>query len=114
MHKKTYMDYVPAIADKDVETLKRKDGEYGGSWLIRGGVGAFMMAARKWDRIETQVKKQHWDIISAAVEDRRPEGILDDLADLRAYTLLIEAEVRRQIDNAETQESIIETGGRCA
>ena len=108
---KTYIDYVGEIADRDVKTLIRKDAEYGGSWLKRGGVGAAMMAARKWDRLEEQLKKHHWDIIAAAVEDRRPEGILDDLRDLRCYLFLIEGEVLRQIDNAEYAQAKIETSG---
>ena len=98
---KTYIDYVGEIAERDIKTLIRKDAEYGGSWLKRGGVGAAMMAARKWDRIEEQIKKNGWDIISRGVEDRRPEGILDDIRDLRSYLLLIEGEILRQIENAE-------------
>ena len=59
----------------------------------RGGVGAFMMAARKWDRIEKQVLGHNYDIFSAMDEDRRPEGILDDIRDLRRYLFLIDAEM---------------------
>src|ERR1039458_3589413 len=35
----------------DTDTLRQKGIHYGDSWKARGGVGAFMMAARKWDRI---------------------------------------------------------------
>ena len=37
---------------------------YGDSWKQRG-VGAFMMLARKWDRIENQVKGFKWDVFEA-------------------------------------------------
>lgn len=34
-----------------------------------------------------------WDIIKAAVEDDRDEGILDDIRDLRRYLVNVEAEI---------------------
>lgn len=87
-------------AAKDVEVLRYKDAQYGGSWKRRGGIGAFMMMCRKWDRIDQQVKTVgHGDIYRALSEDRRDEGILDDINDLRCYLLLIEAEWRC-LDNA--------------
>ena len=92
--KKNYIDLIPEIAQRDVITLQRKDREYGGSWCKRGGIGAAMMLLRKVDRIETQIKKYGWDIFAAAAADKRPEGIVDDLRDLRAYLLLVEAEVQ--------------------
>lgn len=72
----------------DVRQLRSKDAEYGGSWHRRGGPGAFMMLARKWDRIENAIK-MHSNLGSALDADRREEGILDDLADLRCYLLLV-------------------------
>ena len=39
-----------AIAQKDLDALKRAEESYGNSWRRRGGVGAFMMLARKFDR----------------------------------------------------------------
>ena len=92
--KKTYIDIVPEIAQRDVITLQRKDREYGGSWCKRGGIGAAMMLLRKVDRIENQIQKFGWDIFAAAAADKRPEGIVDDIRDLRAYLLLVEAQVR--------------------
>lgn len=74
----------------DVAAVLRKDKEYGSSWRKRGGVGAFMMLARKWDRIEEQVKKQGYNIFKAIMGDRRHEGLLDDIRDLRRYLLLVE------------------------
>lgn len=88
-----YIDKIDEVAKKDVEEIKRKDAEYGGSWKRRGGVGAFMMLARKWDRIEEQVKKANYDIFTASLADSRDEGLLDDIRDLRRYLTLVEAEV---------------------
>lgn len=89
----SYIDKLAAVASRDIETLKQKDAEYGGSWKRRGGIGAYMMAARKIDRLEEQMKKCGYDIFAAIQDDRRDEGVLDDLRDLRRYLLLIEAEM---------------------
>ena len=78
------------IADSDVIALEEAEKSYGGSWRKRGGVGAFMMLARKWDRIENQVKAQQYDVFDAIESDRRAEGIMDDIQDLRRYLMLVE------------------------
>jgi hypothetical protein len=70
---------------------------YGTSWKKRGGVGAFMMAARKWDRLELAVGKYDYNIFRAVEGDKRAEGIMDDIRDLRRYLLLIEAEVGSKV-----------------
>lgn len=82
------------IAKADVDQLVRKEAEYGSSWSKRGGTGAFMMLARKFDRMETAVKLFGWDIFAAAVADMREEGLLDDIGDLRRYLLLVENYIR--------------------
>jgi hypothetical protein len=81
------------IALADVEALAKAELSYGDSWKKRGGVGAYMMLARKWDRIETQALKNGWDIFAAVAQDQRPEGILDDIRDLRRYLILVEEHV---------------------
>jgi len=81
------------ICEADVLMLNIKNREYGGSWKKRGGTGAFMMLARKWDRLEEQVRKLQWDVFTAALNDERKEGVLDDIGDLRRYLLLVESEV---------------------
>lgn len=121
----SYIDRIALIAMDDAVVLKKKDAEYGGSWLRRGGIGAFMMLARKWDRLETAMQTKmsiqvahdpkvtggdgyseqdfyddpvdKFDIITRAVEDGREEGILDDIGDLRRYLLLVEAEIRERM-----------------
>ena len=88
-----YIDQIDDVVARDVDTLRVKDKEYGGSWQRRGGTGAFMMAARKFDRLEESVKKHGYDIFRAIEQDTRAEGVLDDIRDLRAYLTLIEAEM---------------------
>lgn len=78
------------ICEVDVATLIEKGRSYGDSWRKRGGVGAFMMLARKWDRIETQCGAMSYDIFEASKKYAGKEGILDDIRDLRAYLLLVE------------------------
>lgn len=83
------------LAKKDAATLERKGKTYGDSWKRRGGVGAMMMLARKWDRIENIAKEHGWDIFKVAGEDTG--GILDDIQDLRCYLLLVEAHVLSEL-----------------
>ena len=85
---------VEKVAGEDVVNLDMAERSYGDSWKQRGGVGAFMMLARKWDRLEKQVNDHGYDVFNAANEDQRPEGIMDDIRDLRRYLFLVEAELR--------------------
>ena len=78
------------LVNRDVVELINAEKTYGNSWKQRGGVGAFMMLARKWDRIENQVKEHNWDVFKALEKDRDPEGLLDDIRDLRCYLLLVD------------------------
>lgn len=78
----------------DIDQILIKDREYGGSWKTRGGQGAFMMLARKWDRIEQQVIRNNHDFYEALRKDQRSEGLLDDIGDLRRYLLLVSAEMK--------------------
>jgi hypothetical protein len=95
-----YLTYLEAIAQEDVAGLRKAEESYGDSWKKRSGVGAFMMLARKWDRIERQVglniehRAHCWDIFEHIAADQRPEGIIDDIRDLRRYLMLVEAEMR--------------------
>jgi len=113
--KLTYLEFLQDIANEDVAGLLKAEKSYGDSWKRRGGVGAFMMLARKWDRLENALRPFNdkagqgtarvtgatslqacaaWDIIRAAELDSRSEGIIDDIRDLRRYLMLVEAEVR--------------------
>ena len=85
------------IQECDYKEVVSKDHEYGASWKKRGGCGAYMMLARKWDRIEEQVEhRSDFNVFAAIEQDDRPEGILDDIRDLRRYLLLVEAEMIQQ------------------
>lgn len=100
-----YLDHLSPIAKSDVEGIIKADVQYGSSWKKRGGVGAFMMLARKWDRIEQAISPNPdnperskrfkdvvpYDIFGACQADLRAEGIIDDVRDLRRYLLLVEA-----------------------
>lgn len=116
-HEKTrHLPFMQDIANADVAQLQQKDREYGASWKSRGGVGAFMMLARKWDRLENmvkatrlyeaqktvitgdeQVQATQYDIFAHAagshMERGDAESLLDTIGDLRRYLLLVEAEV---------------------
>lgn len=94
-----YMYEVPgASPTTDVAQLLRKEKEYGGSWKKRGGVGAFMMGCRKYDRIEFALHT-HGSLEAALAADKREEGLLDDIGDLRRYLLLWESYlVQREIE----------------
>ena len=87
---------VNVLANDDVSALHEAEKSYGDSWKKRGGIGAFMMLARKWDRIEKQSCDYTYDIFLALEEDKRPEGLIDDIRDLRRYLLLVEAQIALQ------------------
>lgn len=99
-----YLDQLQSVADSDVNVIEEKEKSYGSSWKRRGGISAFMMLARKWDRIELRVTA-HIDAAADApgaardnvfehiAADRRAEGIVDDIRDLRRFLMLVEAEM---------------------
>lgn len=99
-----YLDQLQALADGDVANIEEKERAYGSSWKRRGGIGAFMMLARKFDRIEQRVSSeiaatadtpgaQRHNLFQHIVADRRTEPLLDDIRDLRRYLILVEAEM---------------------
>ena len=104
-----YTDHLEAVAHNDVEGLRKAQESYGDSWKQRGGVGAFMMLARKWDRLEKRLSQpsyedpsfdqplnvvSQYDIFAHILADERSEGVIDDIRDLRRYLMLVEAEMR--------------------
>lgn len=90
-------ELIAEITQADVEELEKAEQSYGDSWCRRGGVGAYMMLARKSDRIENQCKKDGYDIFKAILSNPGNDGLLDDIRDLRRYLLLVEA--KHIIDN---------------
>lgn len=93
------------ISLEDVAKLKKAAESYGDSWKKRGGVGAYMAAIRKIDRIEVQVEKHGYDVFKAVELDQRAEGIIDDIQDFRRYLLLWEAELRMRLPNLGNKPS---------
>ena len=89
-----HMRFLKEISEKDIRQLEEKEKTYKGSWKKRGGVGAFMMLARKWDRLEEICKRADYDIFEVCREMSGRDGTaLAEVRDLRTYLLLIEAEM---------------------
>ena len=86
-----YRTVIEALARASAFVIQRKDADYGGSWQKRGGAAAYAMLVRKWDRLEIAVAKHNGDIFAALEADQRPEGLIDDIRDLRNYLSLVEA-----------------------
>lgn len=89
----SYLGWVASIIAADANRIITKEKSYKGSWKKRGGVGAFMMLARKWDRMEAACEDNHYDIFHVINNDERKEPILQDIRDLRGYLILVEAEM---------------------
>lgn len=97
---------IKSVTDGHVKGLLKAQESYGDSWKRRGGVGAFMMLARKWDRLENRVQQDvigrgnrpapQWDVFAHIEADERSEGIIDDIRDLCRYLILVEAEMLRR------------------
>lgn len=82
------------VVEGDVDGLIEAAKHYGESWYQREGAGAFFMLARKWDRIEKRMKDEGYkSMIEVLKADRRAEGMIDDLRDLRRYLVLVEAKL---------------------
>ena len=83
-----------AMLAQDCEEVRKRDESYGSSWKKRGGIGAFMMTARKFDRIMQNTPNNSLSELRNHVGD---EGVSDtianDLKDFRRYLLLIETEI---------------------
>jgi hypothetical protein len=109
-----YHNHLEPICVVDVDEVTRKDISYGSSWKKRGGVGAFMMLARKWDRLEEMVKSKTnstgfgYDIFAAIAHTGgggEDGTVLAEVRDLRRYLLLVEAEMmQRGVVPAPVQE----------
>jgi hypothetical protein len=100
----TDFDELRKLANRNVDLMIQKDGEYGASWRKRGGAGAFLTMSRKIDRIESMMEKYNNDIFK--LEDARVAESLDDtLLDLSNYCLLI-LETRAQIKAVRNEQSL--------
>ena len=82
------------LAQQDILSLIESEKSYGDSWKRRGGTGAFMMLARKFDRIEQQAESCNYDVFKAGNMFGGEDGLLDDIGDLRRYLFLVEHHIR--------------------
>jgi len=98
-------DRINDLTKQDIDALKKAEISYGDSWRKRGGIGAFMMLARKWDRIENQTNKQGYDMFAAIFADTSDTGLLDDIRDLRRYLLLVESFTGQVLESAKDQQN---------
>tara|TARA_R100000742_G_C4274860_1_gene95036 strand:- start:351 stop:707 length:357 start_codon:yes stop_codon:yes gene_type:complete len=101
-------DKMREIAQQDLHALKRAEDSYGDSWKRRGGVGAFMMLARKFDRVEHQSEKHGWDVFEAGEVYSGEAGLLDDIRDLRRYLLLVEQEILQKTVTDDTVNEFVD------
>jgi hypothetical protein len=102
-----HMNYLDNVARHDLETLRLKEETYKGSWKKRGGVGTYMMLARKMDRLENFAAKHGYDIFQALMNDEFPgeDGtVLAEIRDLRCYLLLVEAEYLARMSHMGSPE----------
>lgn len=109
-HSPLWQAMMETVAARDAEFLIKIAETYGPSWKQRGGVGAFMMLARKWDRMEIRVKRLAYDIFDAIAKDTRREGVIADVRDLRRYCLLVETELQMR-GQCPAEESAHEAAG---
>ena len=61
--------------------------------VFHSSLSSLKILARKWDRLENQTKENAYDIFVTALNDKREEGIIDDIRDLRRYLMLVESEI---------------------
>jgi hypothetical protein len=100
MHDMKHMDFIEDVSKNDVATLRRKEETYQGSWKKRGGVFAFAMVVRKWDRLDNILERQFGqDIFAGCLADTNGAdgSVLAEVRDLRQYLLLVEAEIQSRI-----------------
>ena len=89
------------IAQQDIVSLIESEKSYGDSWKRRGGTGAFMMLARKFDRIEQHAESCNYDVFEAGAKFNGEDGLLDDIGDLRRYLFLVEHHIRYGIGDID-------------
>lgn len=90
-----YHKFIESVLIQDRNEVTIKDVSYGASWKKREGVGAYMMLARKMDRLEEIMKTFNYDIFEAISSGPKGEDgtVLAEVRDLRRYLLLVEAEM---------------------
>jgi hypothetical protein len=106
MHDMKHMDFIEDVAKRDIQTLRHKESTYQGSWKKRGGVFAFAMVVRKWDRLDNILERQFGqDIFAGCLADTNGAdgSVLAEVRDLRQYLLLVEAEIQSRMAGSRPQ-----------
>ena len=101
------MRHFEDITREDMRIVRAKELTYRGSWKKRGGAGAFMMLARKWDRIENIAEACGYDVFGKIQEQglRAADGeLLAEVQDLRRYLMQLEAEMIERIMNTRKEK----------
>lgn len=90
-----HLGYLEEITKEDLAEIRRKEATYMGSWKKRGGIGAYFITVRKYDRLEEIARSFSYDIFAALTADLTGQdgSALAELRDLRRYLLLIESEM---------------------
>lgn len=94
-----HLSHLRHIFLQDEFHLKKKSKTYGNSWKKRGGVGAFMMLSRKWDRIERMGATGGYDVFDLIQRDYdlnrqgTDDTLIAQIRDLRRYLALVESEM---------------------
>lgn len=52
-----HLEHIQAVLDEDAQGLFAAETNYRGSWKKRGGVSAYFMLCRKWDRIQNRLEQ---------------------------------------------------------
>jgi hypothetical protein len=112
-----HLNFLRSVLKQDEAALYVNDPAYDASWKKREGHSAFENLCRKWDRIYARVKKFTWDLFIAARDDRRREGVIQDIRDLRRYLALAECELLRlgyvqpEVETKDTETQLQNTDG---
>ena len=97
-----YLARIESISDEIRNTLYSKEADYQGSWKKSGGQGAFMMLARKWDRIEAIAKKNGYDLFDSLI--RNDGDVADDVKDLIGYLLLVLSVTKPKVETISSSQ----------
>lgn len=101
---KTNFAEVRSISAAIIDLLEKKNKEYGESFRLRGGQGAFFAYVRKPDRLQAQLARRGYDIFDVST-DGSTEEIDETIKDEIGYLLLImeTREAIRKHLNSEAQ-----------
>lgn len=77
------------LATSIIDVCEKKNREYGESFRLRGGQGAYFAYVRKPDRLEAQMKSRDYDVFNVDQDPCSTESIDETIRDEIGYLLLI-------------------------